>query len=512
VSEPVGEPAGAVEGVEPAGAGVSPADGGPEPAVGRDGGDGDTGVGPEGGPAVAQAPDAGAVEGDGVPAAEPVVGEGAQPAALTTQEDAPAPELTERQAYVAKVEAAVEDLEVGDTIVNGIGDEFEVAEVIRTKNGKFLGIVVPKETGEGFYSIDSDGVGALLFPSPYIDTRTGERKLSEPGRIVKKEDKAKPATEAPTPPVEAETPTAPAVEAEVTTPAVEAETEAEAKAETKVEAPTTPKTAPLSAGAAADITSKLDAVKSKSARSQTPEEKAVLAYLNGYNGDPDAALEALGFDLAVREGITQRRKGDDSDVDLAYKVYKELGQGRFDRLPAGTGGTVTGRGAATKQAPADLALKWLRENGDPDTNAKVDAAIDAALGAVEKQIRYRTAPGGRRRKTVPVLPRLQAAARTGRSRASIISELVTELDSPTMNPKRVEKLAKLLPKEGALALINRALEGNRVQGKNVGLVTNILEKQQRRPRLHVAADLAAVQIEEAVNYPAGRFGVAERHA
>jgi len=424
VSEPVGEPAGVVEGVEPAGAGVSPADGEPELGVGRGRGVSDLGAGPEGVTAVAQAPDTGAVVGDGVPAAEPVARTGVQPTALEDQGELfPEADLGTAPARTAPTEA-------------------------------------PMAAGPS--------------PQQQLITTTGEAI-------------------APTPAVEAETPTAPAVEAEVTTPVVEAEAEAETEA--KTEAPTTPKTAPLSAGAAADITSKLDAVKSKSARSQTPEEKAVLAYLNGYNGDPDAALEALGFDLAVREGITQRRKGDDSDVDLAYKVYKELGQGRFDRLPAGTGGTVTGRGAATKQAPADLALKWLRENGDASTNTKIDAAIDAALGAVEKQIRYRTAPGGRRRKTVPVLPRLQAAARTGRSRASIISELVTELDSPTMNPKRVEKLAKLLPKEGAIALINRAIEGNRVQGRNVGFVTNILEKQQRRPD-EVAEDLAAVQIEE----------------
>jgi len=87
VSEPVGEPAGAVEGTEPVATGAGPADGGPELGVGRGRGVSDTGAGPEGVAAVAQAPDTGAVVGDGVPAAEPVAGEGAQPAALSTETD-----------------------------------------------------------------------------------------------------------------------------------------------------------------------------------------------------------------------------------------------------------------------------------------------------------------------------------------------------------------------------------------------------------------------------------------
>jgi len=76
VPEPDAEPGAGVAGVEPSAVGVGPADGRPVPAVGRR--EGDVGDGPEGGPAVSEAPEPGPVEGAGVPAAEPVDGEGVQ--------------------------------------------------------------------------------------------------------------------------------------------------------------------------------------------------------------------------------------------------------------------------------------------------------------------------------------------------------------------------------------------------------------------------------------------------
>lgn len=82
VPEPDAEPGAGVAGVEPSAVGAGPADGGPVPAVGRGRGEGDVGAGPEGGPAVSEAPQPGPVEGAGVPAAEPVDGEGIQPGPL----------------------------------------------------------------------------------------------------------------------------------------------------------------------------------------------------------------------------------------------------------------------------------------------------------------------------------------------------------------------------------------------------------------------------------------------
>lgn len=87
VPEPDAEPGAGVAGVEPSAVGAGPADGGPVPAVGRGRGEGDVGAGPEGGPAVLEAPEPGPVEGAGVPAAEPVDGEGVQPSPLELTPD-----------------------------------------------------------------------------------------------------------------------------------------------------------------------------------------------------------------------------------------------------------------------------------------------------------------------------------------------------------------------------------------------------------------------------------------
>jgi len=105
VSEPDVEPGADAEGAEPPADRAGPADGGPEPVVGRGDGVSDAGVEPEGGTAVAAAPEPGAVEGAGVPVTEPVDGDGEQPGALDAE---PAPTLTP-----ATTEAPAAETEVG---------------------------------------------------------------------------------------------------------------------------------------------------------------------------------------------------------------------------------------------------------------------------------------------------------------------------------------------------------------------------------------------------------------
>ena len=135
-------------------------------------------------PARGQGPAGAGVEGLGVPnvpAARVDEREGVTESALEPAKT----KLSARDQYLSEVQNVAKTLESGDVIVTDTGDRFLVSDVLRNKNGDVFAITTPKEGGQGYSTLDIDGLGALFTPQSYIDTNTGERRISRPATIEK---------------------------------------------------------------------------------------------------------------------------------------------------------------------------------------------------------------------------------------------------------------------------------------------------------------------------------------
>lgn len=83
------------------------------------------------------------------------------------------------------VQAQANTLAIGDVLVNDMGDEFPVSEVLRNKQGDVTAVVFSYDNGKKFDTLDFAGIASILTPQPYTVASTGERKMSEPGSIRK---------------------------------------------------------------------------------------------------------------------------------------------------------------------------------------------------------------------------------------------------------------------------------------------------------------------------------------
>jgi len=347
VSQPVVEPAGAVEGAEPAGAGVSPADGGAEPGVGRGRGAGRPRTRPQRGPQVPKAPDMGAVAGDGLPTAKPVDGAGAQPSALTTDTDrlnritdvAPETLNAEEQAVRAYLTRRPKDQKLTEERISALGIP-KAAPVAKKIKGK---------------SIADEGTRAAL--QEYADN---------------------------------------------------------------------PDVAP---------------------QTQRSIQQLLRAQIPGTAAAPDlaASLNTLAYDLIYRE----------SDSPLI-----------------GTGGRTGSGVKAGTVAPADAALKWVRENGSPELNSVMDAEIDGAVRALELQYKNlrkreaREAPG-------------MVTGRGAKPKGEIRNELLTALEADTIDVKEVKRLAKSLPAADSVGMLRANADVFADTDAETALNEFAVEEQQR---------------------------------
>ena len=347
VSQPVVEPAGAVEGAEPAGAGVSPADGGAELGVGRGRGTGRPRTRPQRGPQVPKAPDMGAVAGDGVPAAKPVDRAGAQPSALTTDTDrlnritdvAPETLNAEEQAVRAYLTRRPKDQKLTEERISALGIP-KAAPVAKKIKGK---------------SIADEGTRAAL--QEYADN-----------------------------------------------PDV------------------------------ADTTKR-------------SIQQLLRAQIPGTAAAPDlaASLNTLAYDLIYRE----------SDSPLI-----------------GAGGRTGSGVKAGTVAPADAALKWVRENGSPELNSVMDAEIDGAVRALELQYKNlrkreaREAPG-------------MVTGRGAKPKGEIRNELLTALEADTIDVKEVKRLAKSLPAADSVGMLRANADVFADTDAEAALNEFAVEEQQR---------------------------------
>jgi SAM-dependent methyltransferase len=76
----------------------------------------------------------------------------------------------------------------GDVIVSDTGDRFPIESVIRRKNGVVSAIIIPpSEEGSKRFTLDIDGVNALINPQGYYDQKTNERKISGFGKVERAE-------------------------------------------------------------------------------------------------------------------------------------------------------------------------------------------------------------------------------------------------------------------------------------------------------------------------------------
>ena len=113
-----------------------------------------------------------------------------QAQAPTAQEQPPAQPAQNSEQFIKQLKEQINGLEVGDSLVNDMGDSFAVETVIRNKQGDVTGIVTPPVEGGKRGTLDVDQIASILTSQPYTDVNTGERKMSAPGSI----QKAKPAT------------------------------------------------------------------------------------------------------------------------------------------------------------------------------------------------------------------------------------------------------------------------------------------------------------------------------
>jgi hypothetical protein len=365
VSEPVGEPAGVVEGVEPAGAGVSPADGGPEPAVGRGGRKRGPRAKPAKGAVVPEAPVMGAVEGDGLPTAEPVAGAGAQPSTLETDTDrlnritdvAPETLNAEEQAVRAYLTRRPKDQKLTEERINALGIP-KAAPVAKKIKGK---------------SIADEGARAAL-----------------------------------------------------------------------QEYAANPDVAP---------------------KTQRAIQQLLRAQIPGTAAAPDLAmsLNTLAYDLVYRE----------SDSPLI-----------------GTGGRTGSGVRADTVAPADAALKWVRENGSPELNATMDAEIDGAVQALELQYKNlrkreaREAPG-------------MVTGRGAKPKGEIRNELLTALEADTIDVKEVKRLAKSLPAADSVGML-RANADVFADTEAEAALNKFAEEEQQRAEQEKLAEGAIGKVSDRV--------------
>ena len=91
-----------------------------------------------------------------------------------------------REEYIAEVRRQLGDLQPGDAIENDVGDRFTVEDVVRNTAGEITGFITPpsdNETGKRAL-IDLDGAGSHLLPSAYTDA-DGNKKMSQPGRVIR---------------------------------------------------------------------------------------------------------------------------------------------------------------------------------------------------------------------------------------------------------------------------------------------------------------------------------------
>jgi len=82
-------------------------------------------------------------------------------------------------------QSQVNTVERGDVLISDTGDEFPVSDVLRNKNGDVTAVVFSYDNGTKFDTLDFDGLASILIPQPYVDIKTGERKMSKPGSIQK---------------------------------------------------------------------------------------------------------------------------------------------------------------------------------------------------------------------------------------------------------------------------------------------------------------------------------------
>jgi hypothetical protein len=111
---------------------------------------------------------------------EPVAGAGVQPTAL--EEPAVVGRATKET-----VQAQINTIGRGDALVDSLGGaEFLVDDVLKNKNGDTTAVVYSYVDDSGntkYATLDFDGIASILTPQTYTDTKTGERKTSEPGVI-----------------------------------------------------------------------------------------------------------------------------------------------------------------------------------------------------------------------------------------------------------------------------------------------------------------------------------------
>jgi Large polyvalent protein associated domain 38 len=81
-----------------------------------------------------------------------------------------------------EVQSIFSGLQTGDKIVNDMGDEFVVGDIIRAKRNGPIVAVLDAQTNQ---PLKVEEVAGLLLPSPYTDASTGERKLSGAGKVIK---------------------------------------------------------------------------------------------------------------------------------------------------------------------------------------------------------------------------------------------------------------------------------------------------------------------------------------
>jgi hypothetical protein len=149
----------------------------------------------EAGGAGAQLPSA---RGDGVPTGGTTtpVAAGLAPAGTAagelTERKAVQPSALKEPAVVGRptketVQAQINTIERGDALVDSLdGTEFLVVDVLRNKNGDTTAVVYSYVDDSGntkYATLDFDGIASILTPQTYTDTKTGERKTSEPGVI-----------------------------------------------------------------------------------------------------------------------------------------------------------------------------------------------------------------------------------------------------------------------------------------------------------------------------------------
>jgi hypothetical protein len=106
---------------------------------------------------------------------------------ITAPEAQQEAEVTTNRPTKEAVQAQINTIEIGDALVDSLdGTEFLVDDVIKNKNGDITAVVYSYVDDNGntkYATLDFENIASILTPQTYTDSKTGERKTSEPGSI-----------------------------------------------------------------------------------------------------------------------------------------------------------------------------------------------------------------------------------------------------------------------------------------------------------------------------------------